>query len=434
MQLEQLEIGIIEDDPIMGDSLAQRLELEGHRIDWWRTGSDAINSPAMLDKQIIICDIRLPDITGEAVFRLAGKRGIAIPFIFITGFGDIDQAVRLMRRGACDYITKPFDLDLLIEKVSQHAERQKRTGDHIPILGISEVMKALEIELRKYAKSSLPLVLSGEVGVGKEKAARFLHANMSTGSAPFMHFSCRLVPSELHEQELFGEKDDYKEFPGGYVSRTRNGTLYIEDIELLSPESQSRLLSMLDAKSFPRESERHSNLFEGRVIAASRIPMNELQSNPQLDDNLFFQLGVLKSDIPPLRSRSEDIPWLLFNILAELNSLGDSTCSKISAQAEEVAISYDWPGNILEMRNRVQRALALAGTDELTVTDLFPDQAHSQSDQFPSLAQVREDAERRQIRRALVRSEGHMIEAAKLLGVSRTTLWDKMGRLGIASE
>ena len=145
-------------------------------------------------------------------------------------------------------------------------------------------------------------------------------------------------------------------------------------------------------------------------------------------------MGVLKSDIPPLRSRSEDIPWLLFNILAELNSLVDSTCSKISAQAEEVAISYDWPGNILEMRNRVQRALALAGTDELTVTDLFPDQAHSQSDQFPSLAQVREDAERRQIRRALVRSEGHMIEAAKLLGVSRTTLWDKMGRLGIASE
>ncbi len=434
MQPDKFDIGIIEDDPIMGESLVQRLELEGHKVDWWTTGSDAINSPALLDKQMVICDIRLPDITGETVFHLAGKKGIATPFLFITGFGEIDQAVRLMRRGACDYLTKPFELDELIEKIGQHAQHRTRTGDHLPSLGVSNSMKILESNLESFATKNYPILLTGEVGVGKQKAARFFHSNSSSATAPFMQFSCRLVPADMHVSELFGAKDNSDSFIDGYVSRTKNGTLYIEDIELLSMEAQVKLLTLLDTGSYTPGSLDELEIFEGRLFAASKLPISELQTSGDLNEALYYQLSILKSEIPPLRERVQDISWLLSNLLMELNDQAQTITRSISAQAEEVAIAYDWPGNIFEMRNRVQRAIVLSQSEELTVSDLFPDIAYSDQDEFPSLAQVREDAEKRQILRALNRSSGHMINAAKLLGVSRTTLWEKMGRLGITAD
>lgn len=434
MRPDFITIGLVEDDVIMGESLVQRLELEGHKVDWWTTGSDALNAQAFFDKDIIICDIRLPDLTGEAVHRFADQKGIASPFIFITGYGDIDQAVRLMRRGACDYVTKPFDPDDFLSRIERNAVRQKRHRDRLPKLGVSAAMTGLEKTLLKFSEKELPILISGEVGVGKETAARFVHWRTRSAAAPFVHFHCKLNPGDLHEKEVFGS--DGSEMTGGALDRTGDGTLYLDDVDLLSPGAQHRLLALLNTGTFQRVGGQESLIFEGRIIASTRNLRNLLEQARGFSEALFYRLSVLQVEIAPLRERLEDIVWLMSNMLTQLREAGEPAPCSLSATTEEAAIAHDWPGNALEMRNRLQRALVLRQGVELQPADLFPDQVHDNTDAsvFPSLVQVRADAERRQIKRALHQTGGQIIEAAKLLGVSRTTLWEKMNRLEIAGN
>lgn len=434
MRPDFITIGLVEDDVIMGESLVQRLELEGHKVDWWTTGSDALNAQAFFDKDIIVCDIRLPDLTGEAVHRFADQKGIVSPFIFITGYGDIDQAVRLMRRGACDYVTKPFDPDDFLSRIERNAVRRKRQCDKPPKLGVSPAMTKLEKTLLRFSEKELPILISGEVGVGKETAARFVHWRTRSAAAPFVHFHCKLTPMDLHEQELFGFEG--AENSAGTLEQTGTGTLYLDDVDMLSSGAQHRLLSVLNTGTYQRVGGQDPLIFEGRMIAATRTPRNHLEQAEGFSETLFYRLSVLQVEIGPLRERPDDIVWLMSNILMQLREAGEPVTCSLSAMAEEAAIAHYWPGNALEMRNRLQRALVLGQGAELEPADLFPDQTHDSSDAslFPSLVQVRADAERRQIKRALHRTGGQIIEAAKLLGVSRTTLWEKMNRLSIAGN
>lgn len=434
MRPDFITIGLVEDDVIMGESLVQRLELEGHKVDWWTTGSDALNAQAFFDKDIIICDIRLPDLTGEAVHRFADQKGIVSPFIFITGYGDIDQAVRLMRRGACDYVTKPFDPDDFLSRIERNAVRRRRYCDRPPKLGVSPAMTGLEKTLLRFSEKELPILISGEVGVGKETAARFVHWRTRSAAAPFVHVHFRLSPADLHERELFGVEGSEK--CAGALERTGTGTLYLDDVDMLSPRAQHRLLCLLNTGAYQRVGGQELLIFEGRIIAGTRKPRKLLEQAEGFSETLFYRLSVLQVEIGPLRERPEDIVWLMSNMLTQLRETGEPVPRSLSATAEEAAIAHDWPGNALEMRNRLQRALVLGQGADLQPADLFPDQSHDRTDPsvFPSLVQVRADAERRQIKRALHQTGGQIIEAAKLLGVSRTTLWEKMNRLGIAGN
>ena len=208
MSLENRTVGLIEDDPIMGESLVQRLQLEGASVRWWRTCADAMRDLPTSCTQgctaAIICDIRLPDGSGADIYRSMARRAGAPPFLFITGYGDIEQAVGLMREGARDYLTKPFAMSTFLARLRQIIGTTASEGE--AVLGISQVMRDLEQFLRRAARVNSGVLLTGETGVGKEVCARFLHNACSNASGPFMAVNCAAFPAELDGKQLFGHE------------------------------------------------------------------------------------------------------------------------------------------------------------------------------------------------------------------------------------
>ena len=193
-------VAVVDDDPIMGESLQRALELEGWRAVWWHTGKKAVDGMFELCPDLVLCDIRLPDMGGEEVFRATNARSLAPPFIFMTAFGQIDQAVALVRAGAQDYLTKPFELASLFQKVREILSLRVRDGGQ-GVLGVSQSMRGIEALLRRLAPRSLPILFTGETGTGKEVCARFLHGVSPAATEPFMAVNCAAIPSELLESE-----------------------------------------------------------------------------------------------------------------------------------------------------------------------------------------------------------------------------------------
>lgn len=436
----QINIGVVEDDQIMGSSLIQRFELDGHKVDWWKTGSDAVNSLEFFEKDIIICDIRLPDITGETVLRQASRDGMAPPFLFITAYGEIDQAVRLMRLGACDYVTKPFEFDEFLGKVERNARGPYALKGKSFTLGYSAEMRRLQDSLKKFSATEFPVLISGEIGVGKELAAQFCHVHSRASGHPFISINCAAIPDDLLEKEIFGSEPDTHahgaEPHKGYAERVGAGTLYFKDISRTPASVQARLIELLDDNTFKRANGTQTLEFHGRLVMSDSCDLAAAVSQGLFREDLLFKLSVLTASISPLRDRPDDIDWLLPQMIDDACTRQGQLMKTLSSHAAEAALDYNWPGNSLEMRNRVERAVALSRDEELRVADLFPERAESGTSvpEFPSLAQAREDAERRQIIRALDRADGRIGDAARLLSVSRTTLWEKMSRLNLDAK
>lgn len=435
MQPESRVIGLVEDDPIMGESLVQRLALEGMTVRWWQRGRDVVEEMRSHRFEAIVCDIRLPDLDGEAVFREAARLPDMPPFLFVTGYADIDQAVRLMRAGAADYVTKPFEMDdflaRLADLIRPHGEDTKT------VLGVSPAMKGIEQMLRRIARIGSSVLITGETGSGKEVAARFLHAMSSHPTAPFMAVNCSAIPSDLLESELFGHEKGA--FTGavqrhlGYAERAGEGTLFLDEIGELRSELQAKLLRLIEDRSFHRVGGERPIAFRGRLVTATNADLPKLVATGRFRDDLFYRINVVSVRMPALRERPEDLPWLLERFFSEFVSRSETPLKGISALAEEAALAHQWPGNVRELRNRMERAVALALGTWLMPGDLFPEiEAKLAAPHvFGSLEDVRLEAEKRHILRALVLTGGELIPAAKALGIGRTTLWEKMRRLGL---
>ena len=438
---EGSRIGVIEDDPIMGASLLQRLQLEGCAVDWWTSGREAIACLQRRQHDLVICDIRLPDIPGEALFRDVVREENAPPFLFITAYGEIDQAVALMRAGAGDYLTKPFAMDVFLDRVKTLLIRHDAAETGNAPLGTSTAMREVERLLRRVAGLDSALLLNGETGAGKEVCARFVHCISPAAAEPFMAVNCAAIPGELLESELFGHEKGA--FSGayarhlGYAERAGHGVLFLDEIGDLPLALQGKLLRLLQDRSFHRVGGERSVPFDARLICASNQDLESQVRRGAFREDLFFRIAVIPVTVPPLRDRPADIIALLNRFTDELADVMAREVTGVSALAEEAALAHDWPGNVRELRNRVERAVALAGGNQLMPGDLFPELnlGHAgQAAEIETLAQVRDAAERRQIQRALRLTEGQVMKAAELLGVSRTTLWEKMRRLRISTD
>lgn len=430
-------IAVVEDDPIMGESLQRALELEGWRTSWWRTGKEAVQRVQTCSPDLVLCDIRLADMNGEEVFRSANSRSLAPPFIFMTAFGQIDQAVSLVRAGACDYLTKPFDLASLLQKAREIVSLRPRDSAQ-GILGISPQMRQIEALLRRIATRSLPVLLTGETGSGKEVCARFLHQASPAASDPFMAVNCAAIPSDLLESEVFGHERGA--FSGahqrhlGYAERARGGTLFLDEIADMPPALQTKMLRVLEERSFHRVGGESSVPFKARIICATCSNLVEQVRLGRFREDLLYRINAVTVEVPPLRKRPEDISWLLAHYFAIFAQQGDCSLRGVSSMAEEAALAHPWRGNARELRNRIERAVALSVGAWLMPADIFPelrDELSDHVDQGLPLAAVRDAAERRQIERVLRETNGQIIEAAKRLDISRTTLWEKMRRYGL---
>ncbi len=435
MPLENRVVGLLEDDPIMGGSLAQRLALEGASVRWWQTGREAVEALASASPpDALICDIRLPDMSGEDVFRSVAASTTDLPVLFMTAYGDIDQAVQLMRSGAADYITKPFDMSQFLDRLS--ALMRERRDDGRPALGVSSAMREVEHFLSRIAAQPGPVLITGETGVGKEVTARHLHS-LSRPKSPFVAVNCAAIPADLLESEIFGHERGA--FTGaqsrhlGYAERARDGILFLDEIGEMPASLQAKLLRLIEDRSFHRVGGEAPVHFRARIVTATNCDLCKAIAEGRFREDLLFRLDTFSIEIPPLRKRHEDIGWLLDRFVGEFLDTSTGHLRGTSALAVEAALGHDWPGNARELRNRVERAVALSTGELLMPADLFPprrsDQAVSSSG---PLADIRDAAERRAIESALRDTGGQVQETARLLGVSRTTLWEKMKRLGLS--
>jgi DNA-binding NtrC family response regulator len=433
-------IAVVDDDPIMGESLQRALELEGWRVVWWHSGKQALDGMFTLQPDLVLCDIRLPDMNGEEVFRTANSRSLAAPFIFMTAFGQIDQAVALVRAGAHDYLTKPFDLSSLFPRAREILSLRARDNAR-GALGVSPPIRRIEALLRRLAPRSLPILLTGETGTGKEVCARFLHQVSPAAGEPFVAVNCAAIPAELLESEVFGHERGA--FSGahqrhlGYAERARGGILFLDEIAAMPLALQSKMLRVLEERSFHRVGGEATVPLRARIVCATSENLSEQARRGAFREDLLYRINAVTVELPPLRERPEDVSWLLSRYFALFAEQAEISLRGISSLAEEAALTHPWRGNVRELRNRVERAVNLAAGPWLMPSDIFPELRQALIDAVDPilpLAAVRDAAEKRQIERVLRETGGQIIEAAKRLEISRTTLWEKMHRYGIQAE
>ena len=435
MLLEGRVISLIEDDPIMGESLVQSLSLEGCHVDWWTTGSEALRGLRASSPDLVICDIRLPDTSGESLYRQLAETSSVPPFLFVTAFGNIDQAVSLMRAGAGDYVTKPFQMGVFIERAQSLIQRHPVSRKDAT-LGISPGIREVETSLERIASLNSPALLTGETGTGKEIRARYLHNLSARSKEHFIAVNCAAIPADRMEIELFGSKGAGAQgFHRGFAERTRGGILFLDEVSELPMSLQAKLLRLVEAREFHRLGGEQLVQFHGRIVCATNADLAQAVEQNGFRRDLYYRINGVRIDVPPLRKRAEDIPWLLDLYFERCKGEGQSNLRGISTLVYDLAHEHSWPGNVRELRNRMERAVAMAMGDWIMPVDMFPDldsSLHPMLAAFSTLAEARESAERRQIERALKQTDGQISGAAKLLDISRTTLWEKMRRLYIS--
>ena len=433
---ERGRIGIIEDDTTMGESLVQRLELEGYTPLWWQTGQDALEELIAARPDLVICDILLPDMSGEAVFLRALPRLGSTPFLFVTAHGKIDQAVRLTKAGAVDYLEKPYEITDLLERIARLIAVQPRASG---VLGVSDAMRRMELLLTRVADIDSSLLITGESGVGKEVAARFVHRVSRRAKNPFIGVNCAAIPSELIESLLFGhERGAFTSAQArhhGHVERAGTGILFLDEVGELPMPMQAKLLRLIEERAFTRVGGETPIKTGARIICATNANLEAAVAERRFRQDLYFRINVIRVAIPRLRDRSDDILPLAQLFMREFSEAFDRDVHGFTPEAERALLEHPWPGNVRELRNRVEQAVALSLAPRITVEALFAAEAAEPGEApFPTLAEVRDRAERHYIRTALAGAGGRVEEAAKLLGVSRSTLFEKLRKLDIRAE
>jgi len=408
--LKNRRIVLVEDDDIMGNSLLQRLELEGAQVQWFKQmgrALGAIRTPK-LPIDAVICDIGLPDGSGEALFATLCQTGTPPPFLFITGQGGIGQAVRLMKSGAADYVTKPFDMLMFLERLTLLVAPREVPG-FPPLLGLSPAARRIETLIERAAADDGAVLIRGGPGTGKDLIARRIHELSSRRAAPFL--TVNLAREADGAQALFGA--------GQGFDHLGEGTLFVNAVSRLSAGAQALL------------GQRIEQGFEGRLITACGPELEQALTDGSFSADLFWKLAETEIPVPPLSARPGDALWLLQHLFRKLAPARAPALAGMSALCEEAVRLHDWPGGGREVRSRLLRGLAMATGPMLQPADLFPERV-ARDEGLKSLAEARDAAEKAQIIAALDRTRGQIGEAARLLRVSRTTLWEKMQRLDLS--
>lgn len=408
--LRHRHILIVEDDEFVGASLAQRLELEGARVTWLKQmvrALGAIRTPAS-PIDAVVCDIGLPDGSGEDLFTTLCRTGTPPPFLFITGQGGIDQAVRLLKFGAADYVTKPFDMPLFLERLTLLLV-PRSDMEFPPLIGVSPAARHVEDLIARAAAEDRPVLVRGGPGTGKDQIAERIHALSERRAAPFV--TVNLARERNPDAALFGGE--------GAIARTGEGVLFVNAITRLSQPGQGRLGQVLQDD------------FAGRIVTACGHDIETSVSDGTFQSDLFFRLAQTEIRVPPFSERPEDAVWLLHQLFERFNDREGRRFTGISALADEAVRAHYWPGGGREIRSRLLRSLGLASGPLIQPADLFPER-QTEGDRVLTLAEARDAAERAHIIAALERAKGQVGETARILNVSRTTLWEKMQKYGLS--
>lgn len=447
-----MDILLVDDEPSIRTPLGDALRSRGYRV---RTASNGAEATAALSVQlfdVVICDVRLPRVDGISLFRRLKIEHPATEVVLMTAHGTIGDAVAALKEGAADYVTKPFAVEELVDRVSllaQHrglkteierarqalAEPETRRN----LIGKSPAIARLLRQIDTFAPSDAPVLITGESGTGKELAAQILHDRSGRRAKPFVSVHCAAFPENLIEAELFGcEKGA---LPGWLKSRegrfkaAHGGTLFLDEVAEIPPAAQAKLLRAILTGSVDPVGSPESVRVDVRVISATHRDLRALTAQGLFREDLYYRLNVLDLDVPPLRARRADLP-LLIEYLLQKFSPGTRKLS-VTPRALAALADYSFPGNVRELEHTIQRAVVLAQGKDIDLEHLPSPIAGREV--MPNalggmrpLAEAVDEFEREYIVRALKMTHGRKILAAELLGVSRKSLWKKLRQLGIS--
>ena len=448
---------IVDDEAALREAIAERLADHGFVVEQAGNGEDALERLASFAFDVLITDLKLPGINGRQVLDAALERYPEMIAIVITGYGTVKDAVEAIKHGASDFIAKPFQFDALMHVLrsameqrrlksenaylrSQLEERYQFTG----IVGRSRPMRELFQLLETVSATSSTILIIGETGTGKELAAKAIHHNSPRRNNRFVALNCSAIPETLLEAELFGHvRGAFTGAVGnrqGRLEQAHRGTLFLDEVGTMSPALQAKLLRVLQEREFERVGESHTVKIDVRVIAATHSDLARMVAEGTFREDLFYRLNVIPVQLPALRERREDIPLLVQHFLERLTREAGRGPVTMSQEAMRHLMAFPWPGNIRQLENAVERAMAFStGRSQIEVTDLTrelqnqPDAGTDSQVWFPDegidFDRHIEAVELSLIRRSLERTKGNKRQAAKLLNLKRTTLIEKLKRL-----
>jgi len=446
----QIRILAIDDDTAMLDWLTVLFETVGHET---RTVSDGGGARALLatwQPDVVVTDLLLPDIDGSELVEWITRLEAAIPVIVLTGQGNIPRSVEAVKAGAFDFLEKPIDGDLLLDKIEK-AFRQKtlvEQNDHLRqqlpdgrpfrgVIGTSEKMRRLFELVDCVAPSEANVLIQGENGTGKELIANAIHENSRRSKGPFIKINCAAIPSELIESELFGYRKGA--FTGatndkdGLFKMADGGSLLLDEIGEM-PSLQTKLLRVLQEREYRPVGGDRTIHVDVRLICATNIDVDAALKEGRLREDLYFRINTITLRVPPLRERTEDIPLLCEHFLEKFRQQYQKSGTTISAAVYHLFARHRWPGNVRELEHIIERAILVAKGSEITLEDL-PERMRDESALAPEFVvppdRTLVEIERMAIVQALQRSNGNKMEAARMLGLYRPTLYSKMKKYRI---
>ncbi|MFT0862029.1 sigma-54-dependent transcriptional regulator [Ancylobacter sp. G4_0304] len=434
-----MDVAFIDDDETLRAANSQALMLAGYEVVPYPSAAAALAGIDASFPGVVVSDVRMPGMDGLELFRRLSRMDADLPVILITGHGDITMAVEAMRDGAYDFIPKPYALDQLLGAVRHALEKRRLVLDNralrqaaeaasvdMPLLGATPAMERLRQTVRQIADADVDVLVEGETGTGKEVVAHALHRWSRRAASPLVTVNCGALPETVIESELFGHEPG--SFTGamkkriGRIEHAHGGTLFLDEIEAMSPALQVKLLRVLEAREVTPLGTNEVRKVDIRVVAASKIDLQELVRRGGFREDLYYRLHVATVRIPPLRERRADIPLLFGHFLGQAAKRFRRPAPMLTAGVRDHLARHDWPGNVRELVHYVERvALGLAEDSPAPAPATGGETA-------ASLPERMEAYEAAQIREALAATRGDIQATLKLLGIPRKTLYDKLRR------
>lgn len=448
MTSDYARLAIIEDDPALNELLVEEIEAEGYRVTSFFTVEDYLQ--ASLDVDLVISDIRLPGLSGMQLLDVLKQQKNPPALLLITAFGTVDQAVEALKLGAADFLTKPLDIEhltLSVDRILEHRTlkeelRHYKSSISGPggLVGKSPAMRKLYDQIEQIAKVDGSVLIQGESGTGKELVARALHELSPRSQQGFQAVNCAGIPADLMESEFFGHKSGAftgaKGARDGLLKQADGGTLLLDEIGEMPLPLQAKLLRFLQEGSLRAVGSDKEEFVDVRVLAATHQDLEQKVADGSFRQDLFYRLETFSLKVPALRERGEDIERLARFFISEQKDK-DKATTQISSEALDRLFRYSFPGNVRELQNAIERALAFCQSGTINLKDLpsrIVEQPLSQAaitqNQWPTLNELQEQY----IERVMQHVEGNKSKAAELLGVTRRTLYRWLDDKGDQTE
>ncbi len=443
---------IIDDEDAIRDSCTQVLSREGYQVDTAADGREGLKKFRQHRADAVLLDLKLPGWHGMKVLQKINQAAPEIPVIIITGFASIESAVDTIKRGAFDYLAKPFspeELRVMLEKAlaGKKPETSPQTGageefeEFDMVVGRSREMAKVVDLVKRVSATESTVLITGESGTGKELLAREIHKHSLRRNAPFVVVDCGALVETLFESELFGHVKG--SFTGAHETKhgrfevANGGTIFLDEISNIGMNIQAKLLRVIQEREVTRIGSNQPIKVDVRILAATNVSLTECVRKGEFREDLFYRLSVVPLHIPPLRDRKQDIPPLVEHFLEKYNRKAMKRIHSLSSDAMNALMEYDWPGNIRELENTTERAVVLSTSDEIKLKDLIyhgigSDQSFlpPADGQFKSLKKVEKDY----IQSALRAQNFNKSKTARILKIDRKTLYSKIKKYKIKSE